>query len=77
MRKIKYGDSGANRVAHSGQSIEITFDLSKLCKIDENGTYKITAEKDEIWAVGKKRRFKVVSNPLNVTVVPKAKENGS
>jgi hypothetical protein len=73
MKKVLYGVSGKYDLARPGQSTEITFDLSKLCKFDEDGTYEIIAGKNGLGPREKKRKinfFKVISNPLKVTVVP-------
>lgn len=55
----------------SGNIEKITFDLSRIFKFDEVGTYKITAQKtvfqgSEVSA----KSWTVVSNPLLVKVVP-------
>ena len=47
------------------QTVEIKFDLGRLCKFAEIGTYNITAEKRGIWSVEKHKQFKVTSNQVN------------
>lgn len=68
MENIPHGDSGAVRHVGPGQIIEIKFNLSKLLRFDQIGTYRITAKNKGIWSVEKHTQFRVVSNPLIITV---------
>jgi hypothetical protein len=52
---------------------ELEFDLSRLCKFDEFGTYKIIAKKSIITGMSSKEVLTgcwLTSNPLNITIVP-------
>ena len=67
-----YGPSGAILNLSPGQGDSFTFDLGRICKFDEVGNYKITAQKIVYTDDGKNitRSWTVVSNPLLVKVVP-------
>jgi hypothetical protein len=67
--KIPMYESGGICYASPGQVIEIKFDLSAICRLDEVGVYKITVKKAQIISIAKNKMFEAVSNPLNVTVV--------
>jgi len=62
--------SGAVHGVEPGKTIEIRFNLSKLLTLDEIGTYRIIAKKGDIWLADKHKPFEVVSNTLNVKIVP-------
>jgi hypothetical protein len=64
-----YAGSGATLTLGPGQTNELRFNLSKLFKFEEVGTYTITATK-EVWTLEESRNFKVVSAPLSVSVAP-------
>jgi len=51
------------------KSKDVEYDLSVRCNFFESGTYKITLQKG-ISSDTTQRLFTVVSNPLNVTIVP-------
>jgi len=67
--RFQHPFSGGFRYAPPGQVIEIKFDLSAICRLDEVGVYKITVKKAKIFWLTKNKMFEAVSNPLNVTVV--------
>jgi hypothetical protein len=64
-----FADSGAPLPLSPGQVNEYRFNLSKLCTFSEAGTYKIIARKAIYWPA-KQHGFMVVSNPLDVKVLP-------
>lgn len=66
--QIHTGSGGAIPLVPN-QFIEFEFNLSRLCKFDELGTYKIVTKKS-IWSPENQKLFTVVSTPLYVTVVP-------
>jgi hypothetical protein len=70
MKKVRSGDSWANHEVGPNQTVEIEFNLTYLCKLNEVGTYKIIAKKGQMWSVARDKEFTVVSNPLNVLVIP-------
>jgi hypothetical protein len=70
MTKIHRPFSGVFRYAPPGQIIEIKFNLSNYCKLDEVGTYKIVAKMEKVLLVAENKTFKTVSNSLNIKVVP-------
>jgi hypothetical protein len=61
--------SGASVFLQSGQVIEFEFDLSRRCRFDQIGTYKIIA-KYGMWSREKRRTFQAVSNTLQVSITP-------
>jgi hypothetical protein len=67
--KIPMYESGGICYASPGQVIEIKFDLSAICRLDEVGVYKITVKKAQIISIAKNKMFEAISNPLNITVV--------
>ena len=69
MKKVHPGDSGADHRVAPNQTVEIEFNLSYFCKLDEVGTYKIIAEKKAMWSPKSQKVFTVISNPLLVSVV--------
>jgi hypothetical protein len=70
MTKIQPSFSGVFRGISSGQIVEIKFNLSKFCSLDEIGAYKITVKKEKILQPAQNKEFAIISNPLSVVVVP-------
>jgi hypothetical protein len=69
-KKHTDGGSGAFGGVDPGKTTEFEFALSQLCKLEEMGTYKITAKR-AVDVVGKSGRgFVLTSNTLCVRVVP-------
>lgn len=62
------GGSGAIATAEPNQTMQFEFALSQLCKLEEIGTYKITASKRTFGNADK--AFVLTSNTLCVSVVP-------
>ena len=62
------GGSGQFAVARPNQTTQFEFGLSGLCKLEETGTYKITAKKNTFGNADK--AFVLTSNTLSVSVVP-------
>jgi hypothetical protein len=65
---IHESGSGQDHHLYPGQILNISFDLSLVCKFDKAGTYQVIAKRNEIWSIQKHRPFTVVSNPLRITV---------
>ncbi|MBP7826039.1 MAG: hypothetical protein KA236_05775 [Verrucomicrobia bacterium] len=63
-------ESGRIMCVRPRQVRAIEFNLSAVCKFDEVGTYKITAQKRGIWTGEKSIPFSLVSNPLLLSIVP-------
>jgi hypothetical protein len=68
--KVQEPASGAYHFLRPGQIFEIEFDLGKVYKLDQVGTYTIIAKKSEMLLPGKSQAFEVISNTLEVKVVP-------
>jgi len=62
--------SGGFTIARPNQTAEFEFPLSRLCKLDEIGTYKITARKRTVAYTKAQKAFVLTSNTLFVSVVP-------
>ena len=67
--KIHASESGGFIRLPPNQIVGLEFDLSQICRFDEIGTYKIVAKK-EIFSPEAKKPVTVISNPLNIVVVP-------
>jgi hypothetical protein len=65
--KIAPSESGGFVSMVPSQIIECEFNLSRLYKFDEIGTYNIIVKK-AIWSPKSQKVFTVISNPLNVVV---------
>jgi hypothetical protein len=61
--------SGSLGITPPNRTNQFEFKLSDICRFDQIGTYKIIAQK-RMNASKNHKAFMVVSNPLNVTVVP-------
>jgi hypothetical protein len=68
MNKIAESESRGGFNLRPNHTNEIEFNLSKLCKFNELGTYKIIAKK-MVYQPRIDKAFAVVSNPLYVSVV--------
>jgi hypothetical protein len=68
--KVQEPASGAVHGLGPGEIFETRFDIGKLYKFDQVGTYRIIAKKAEMWSPSKHQAFIVVSNPLDVKFVP-------
>ncbi|MCX6914405.1 MAG: hypothetical protein NT167_15340 [Verrucomicrobia bacterium] len=68
-RRIAGGSAGF-AVAGPGQTTQYEFGISGLCKLDEIGTYKITARKRAFVCPKGEKAFVLTSNTLCVSVVP-------
>jgi hypothetical protein len=75
-RMTEESASGSFIAMDPGQIIEIHFDGARLFKFDEVGTYKITAKK-VMWSEAKKQQFELVSNTLEVKVLPNESSGGN
>lgn len=69
MNRFKPCDATAVRHVGPNQILQIKFNLSLLCKFNEEGNYKVIAKYKEAFAFEKRKTFTVVSNPLSVLVV--------
>lgn len=65
-----WGGSGHFATARPGQTAEFEFPLSQLCKLEEIGTYKITARKSTVAFNNAQKVIGFTSNTLSVSVVP-------
>ena len=68
MDKINEAESGDFTSIAPNQTGEFEYNLSQICKFNEIGNYKITAQRKMI-CPDQKTRFKVMSNTINVTIV--------
>ncbi|MEI7937506.1 MAG: hypothetical protein WCK27_12525 [Verrucomicrobiota bacterium] len=64
------GGSGNSAVARPGETTQYEFGLGWLCKLEEIGTYKITARKRALVAPKGEKAYVLTSNTLSVSVVP-------
>ena len=62
--------SGGFASAMPNQTIEFEFPLSQLCRLEEIGTYKITARKRTVTNNKAQKAITLTSNTLRVSVVP-------
>lgn len=69
MTKVSNPWSGAVRNVEPGHVIDIKYNLSKYCKLNEVGTYTIMASKTGIQSSNNPNSYKTISNQLNVMVV--------
>lgn len=69
MKLIKRSDSGSVLHAAPQKTVEIKFDLSKLCSFNDVGTYKVIVKNKDMFAYERRKTFTVVSNPLLISVV--------
>jgi hypothetical protein len=61
--------SGAIIPLAPGRTLDFDFNLSRVCKFESVGVYKVIA-KYSVLSRQTRKPFTVISNPLNVTLVP-------
>jgi hypothetical protein len=52
------------------RQLAFSFNLSGICQFDEVGNYTVTGLRQVDWPEGKQAQFWVISNPLNIRIVP-------